>query len=73
MLSAVNTQTSTPWRNRVNIYQAVVAVTALVGVTVLGALGKVDSNVLIAIYSAVIGGGIGHANGYSLAKKEDGR
>ena len=36
---------------------------ALTGVTVLGALGRLDSESIVAIYSAIIGGAIGHANG----------
>jgi hypothetical protein len=55
---------------KVNPAQAVVAVTALAGITVLGALGKIDSSALVAIYSAVIGGALGHANGYAAAVKE---
>lgn len=35
----------------------------LVGVTVLGALHDIDSQSVVAIYSAIIGGAVGHANG----------
>lgn len=41
----------------------VVLILALVGVTVLGALSDVDGQSIVAIYSAIIGGAIGHANG----------
>jgi hypothetical protein len=36
---------------------------ALVGVTVLGALGRLDEQVISTLYSAVIFGAIGQANG----------
>lgn len=40
-----------------------ILVLALVGVTILGALGVVDGQSIVAIYSAIIGGAVGHANG----------
>lgn len=40
-----------------------VLVLALVGVTALGILHDIDGQSVVAIYSAVIGGAIGHANG----------
>lgn len=46
--------------------QAAVAIVALVGISVLGALGKIDTAALTAIYSAVIGGALGHANGFNM-------
>jgi len=46
-----------------NILQGAIALVALVGVTVLGALGKVDGNALSAIYAGVIAGVFGHASG----------
>ena len=42
----------------------VIVVAALAGITMLGALDKVSSDAVVAIYSLVIGGGLGHANGY---------
>ncbi len=42
----------------------VIVVVALAGITVLSALDRVSSDAVIAIYSLVIGGGLGHANGY---------
>lgn len=36
---------------------------ALLGVTLLGALRDIDGSSVVAIYSAIIGGAIGHANG----------
>lgn len=41
----------------------VVLCLALVGVTILGALSDIDGQSIVAIYSAIIGGAIGHANG----------
>jgi hypothetical protein len=59
-----------PWF-KVTAYQAAVAVAALIGVTVLGALGKVDGSVLSVIYGAVIAGALGHANGYANGKTDN--
>lgn len=36
---------------------------ALICVTILGALGKIDDQSIVAIVSALIGGAIGHATG----------
>ena len=44
-----------------NYPQTLVAITALVGVTILGALGKVDGNALSAIYAGVIGAVFGRS------------
>lgn len=41
----------------------VILVLALVSVTVLGALHDIDSESLVAIFSAIVGGAVGHANG----------
>jgi len=46
-----------------------VLIAALVGVTVLGALHDISSNAVVAIYSAIIGGGIGHLNGVAYGKQ----
>lgn len=48
----------------------IVASIALVGITVLGSIGKVDSAALVAIYSAVIGGALGQANGTALTRAD---
>jgi hypothetical protein len=48
----------------------IVAIVALLGITILGALGQVDSNALVAIYSAVIGGALGQANGTALTRAD---
>lgn len=48
----------------------IVAVVALVGITALGILGKIDSGALIAIYSAVLGGAFGHVNGTAVARAD---
>ena len=41
----------------------VVLLAVLTGVTVLGILHDVDGQSIVALYSAIIGGAIGHANG----------
>jgi len=46
-----------------------VLIAALVGVTVLGALHDISSNAVVAIYSAIIGGSIGHLNGVAYGRK----
>lgn len=40
-----------------------ILILALVGITVLGLLHDVDSQSIVALYSAIIGGAVGHANG----------
>ena len=52
-----------------NLHQALVAVVALIGISVLGALGKVSSEAVIAVYSMCAGGALGFVNGrYSAGK-----
>jgi hypothetical protein len=53
-----------------NVTQGFVAVAALICATVLGVLDKLDPAAISAIYSAVIFGAIGHANGYRQAEKQ---
>lgn len=53
-----------------SIPAAIIAAIALIGITLLGALGKVDTAALVAIYSAVIGGALGQANGSALTRLE---
>lgn len=40
-----------------------ILVLALVGITIMGVLKDVDSQSIVALYSAIIGGAVGHANG----------
>ena len=46
-----------------SLHQALVAVVALIGISVLGALDKVSSETLIAVYSMIAGGALGYVNG----------
>lgn len=41
----------------------VVLVLGMVGITIMGILGDIDSQSIVALYSAIIGGAVGHANG----------
>lgn len=41
----------------------VILLAAMVGITLLGGLGDVDGQSIVALYSAIIGGAVGHANG----------
>jgi len=50
-----------------SLHQALVAIVALIGISVLGALGKVSSEALIAVYSMCAGGALGHLNGKKSA------
>jgi hypothetical protein len=47
-----------------------VLIAALVGATVLGALHDISSDAVVAIYSSIIGGGIGHLSGRAAAKRD---
>jgi predicted membrane protein len=47
-----------------------VLIAALVCATVLGALHDISSDAVVAIYSTLIGGGIGHLSGKALAKRD---
>jgi pantoate kinase len=49
------------------ITQAAVAVIALVGITLLGITNHVDSDAVLAIYSAVIGAGLGASGAIAQA------
>lgn len=55
------------------LLQAAVAIAALIGITILGVNGNVNSDALVAIYSAVIGAGLGAggiiANGAADARR----
>lgn len=55
-----------------SLAQAAVAVSALVGITVLGVLGDISSDALVAIYAAVIGSALPRLNG-SVSKAVNGR
>ena len=46
-----------------SLHQALVAIIALIGISVLGALGKVSSEALVAVYSMCAGGALGYVNG----------
>lgn len=50
-------------RRHLSLYQTIVAALALVGISVLGALDKVSSDALIAIYGTIAGGALGYVNG----------
>ena len=52
-----------------SLHQALVAVVALIGISVLGALDKVSSEALIAVYSMVAGGALGYVNGVKTASR----
>ena len=52
-----------------SLHQALVAVAALIGITVLGALDRVSSEALIAVYSMSLGGAAGYLNGAKAHKK----
>jgi len=47
-----------------------VLIAALVGITVLAALHDISSNAVVAIYSAIIGGGIGHLRGAAYGRQQ---
>lgn len=46
-----------------SIGQTVIASTALIGLAILGALGQVSGDALVAVYSTVAGGALGYVNG----------
>jgi hypothetical protein len=48
---------------QLSLYQTVIAVVALVGISVLGAIDKVSSDALIAVYSMTAGSALGYVNG----------
>ena len=52
-----------------SLHQSLVAIVALIGISVLGALGKVRSEALIAVYSMVAGGALGYVNGKKAGAK----
>ena len=52
-----------------SLHQALVAIVALVGISVLGALGKESSDALVAVYSMCAGGALGYVNGKKAANK----
>lgn len=51
-----------------SLHQALVAVAALIGVTVLGILDRISTEALIAVYSLVLGGSLGYVNGKKAGK-----
>lgn len=51
-----------------SLHQALVAVVALVGVTVLGVLDRISAEALIAVYSMALGGAVGYVNGKKASK-----
>jgi lipoprotein signal peptidase len=52
-----------------NLHQALVAVVALIGISVLGLFDKVSSEAVIAVYSMCAGGALGYVNGRFSAGK----
>jgi len=52
-----------------NLHQALVAIVALIGISVLGALDRVSSEAVIAVYSMCAGGALGFVNGRWSARK----
>ena len=52
-----------------SLHQALVAIVALIGISILGALGKVSSKALVAVYSMCAGGALGYVNGKKAASK----
>ena len=55
-----------------NLHQALVAIVALIGISVLGALNRVSSEAVIAVYSMCAGGALGYVNGrFSASKSGD--
>lgn len=50
-----------------SIGQTVIATAALVGLAILGVLGKVSGDALVAVYSTVAGGALGYVNGKKAA------
>jgi hypothetical protein len=53
-----------------DIRSTVVASVSIVCVTLLAALGKVDSATVVAIFTLILGGVVGHAEGYAKARAE---
>jgi len=51
-----------------SLHQALVAVAALIGITVLGVLDRISSEALIAVYSMALGGAAGYINGKKASK-----
>lgn len=51
-----------------SVSQVALAVVALVGITVLAAVDKVSSDVVVSIYSAVVGAGLGGAGAITNAR-----
>lgn len=49
--------------------QVILAITGISSLTILCALGKVDSSVIVPIIAAFVGGGVGHVNGYRQGKE----
>lgn len=49
------------------IYLLLFLISSLVALTVLAALHVLDAQAIVAIFSALIGGAVGHANGYVQA------
>lgn len=60
--------------SRLTLYQTVLAIVALAGITALALHGDVSGDVVVAIYSAVIGAGLAGggalANGVAQARVE---
>jgi hypothetical protein len=47
----------------ISLHQTIIAVAALIGITALAVVGVVDGQVVVAIYSLVLGGALGYVNG----------
>lgn len=62
---------------RLTLYQTLIAIAALIGITVLAFTDKVSGDVVVAIYSAIIGAGLASggaiANGAVQARVESAR
>lgn len=50
-----------------SLHQTLIAAFALAGITALGLAGKVSSDALVAVYSAIAGGALGYVNGKKTA------
>lgn len=53
-----------------SLHQTLVAIAALVGITVLAALSIVDASVVVGIYGTVLGSAIGYINGKKSGKND---
>ena len=54
-----------------SLHQTLIACAALIGISVLAGLGVVSGDVVVAIYSVVLGGALGYVNGKMAGSRED--